>query len=54
VFLQEAAMRLEAAASLLSAAALGHIAPGDLAQAVTPLIGVLDDAARYVAQAGEE
>jgi hypothetical protein len=52
-FLREASQRLEAVASLLSAVALGHIAVGDLADAVPPMIGVLDDAARFIDQAGE-
>jgi hypothetical protein len=52
-FLHEAAQRLESVSSLLSAAALGHVAPGDLADAVPPIIAVLDDAARFVGLAGE-
>ena len=31
---------------------LGHVAPGDLADSLPPLISVLDDAARFVEQAG--
>jgi hypothetical protein len=52
-FLHEAAQRLEAVTSLLSAAALGHIAPGDFAEVVPPIIAVLDDAARFIDQASE-
>jgi hypothetical protein len=52
-FLAEAGHRLESVTSLLSAAALGHVALGDLADAVPPIIAVLDDAARFVHLAGE-
>ena len=51
-FLHEAARRLEAVSSLLTSAALGHVAPGDLADSLAPLVSVLDDAARFVEQAG--
>jgi hypothetical protein len=53
-FLAEAAQRLEAVSSLLAGAALGHVGAGDLVDAVTPLVAVLDDAARYVHLAGQE
>jgi hypothetical protein len=52
-FLHEAAQRLETVTSLLSAAALDHIAPGDLGEAVPAIIAVLDAAARFVHLAGE-
>jgi hypothetical protein len=52
-FLHEAAQRLETVTSLLSAAALGHVASGDLVEAVPALIAVLDAAARFVHLAGE-
>ena len=53
-FLHEAAQRLEAVSTLLAAAALEHVAPGDLVDTVTPLITVIDDAARFVNLAGGE
>ena len=51
-FLMEAAQRLEAVSSLLAAGVLGHVAAGDLADSIPPLIAVIDDAAKFVQQAG--
>jgi hypothetical protein len=53
-YLTEAAARLEAVTSVLAGAALGHLGAGDLAESVTPLIAVLDAAARFVALAGDQ
>jgi hypothetical protein len=53
-FLTEASQRLESVTSLLAAAALEHVAPGDLVECVPPIIAVLDDCARFVRLAGEE
>jgi hypothetical protein len=53
-FLHEAATRFEAVTSLLSAAAVGHVEPGDITEALPPMIAVLDDAARFVHLAGEQ
>jgi hypothetical protein len=52
--LREARLRVEASASILAAAALGHVCTGDLADALLPIVRVLDDAARYIEQAGGE
>ena len=51
-FLRETVQRLDAVSSLLAAAALGYVAPGDLADSLAPLIAVLDDAARFIELAG--
>ena len=53
-FLHEAAQRLEAVSSLLAAAAVGHVAPSELANSLPPIVAVIDDAARFVHLAGEQ
>jgi hypothetical protein len=51
-FLREAEVRMEAAASILSAVAFGHVAT-DIDDVIVPVIAVIDDAAKFVHLAGE-
>jgi hypothetical protein len=53
-YLREALRRIDAIAGLLSAAALGHVGAGDLADSLAVIIQIVDRAARYVEQAGGE